>query len=196
MKSIFKILAIGIILSSLAFTPNTSKLVIIDVSHGGIDQGALIDGFSEKEISLQIAQKIFELNKNSDLEIILNREDDITLTLNDRIEMVNELQPDYLISLHLNSSQNTEVNGVEVFVCRDSGFYEKSNRLAHRIIGNLPTDVANRGIKNSAFHLLRNVEVPSALIELGFMTNELDRSRLTSEQGQYDIAKSILEAIQ
>lgn len=117
MKNLLKIasvVALGFLLS-FSFSKE-KKVVVIDAGHGGTDLGANREGINEKEIVLNIAKKIKLLNQNQNLEIILTRDDDTYPSLTDRTKKINELKPDYSISLHVNNSPRKIVDskGMEV----------------------------------------------------------------------------------
>ena len=177
----------------LAFTNVDKKTIVIDVGHGGQDNGTTVNGFDEKEIALNIANKIKELNKNSNVVIILSRDSDKFLSLSDRANQINSVKPDFVISLHANATDNQKENGKQIFVSDKNKQKEKSGDLALKLFYSFKD--RNVEIKKADFYLLKNVEYPIALVELGYLTNETDREILTTEKGQYKLAKSILSVI-
>ena len=178
---------------TLAFTNVDKKTIVIDVSHGGHDNGTTAHGFNEKEIALNIANKIKQLNKNSSIEIILTRDSDKFLSLNERTEQINKLKPDFVISLHANATDDKKESGKEIFVSDKNKQKEKSGNLALELFYSF--NDRNVEIKKADFYLLKNVEYPIALLELGYLTNENDREVLTTEKGQSELAESILNVI-
>ncbi len=180
-------------LNPLDFTGSNKKTIVIDVSHGGQDNGVSIGNLNEKEITLNIAKKIKELNENDNVEIILTRDSDKFLTLNERIENINVLKPDFVISLHVNSNEDRSQNGMEIFVSNKNKQKDKSTKLALDLLNSFDNHQVE--IKNADLYLLKNVNYPIALVELGYLTNENDRELLTSENGQLELVTSILNAI-
>lgn len=179
---------------SLSFTNIEKRTVVIDVGHGGDDSGVIFKEISEKEITLIIAQKIKELNNDSNIEIILTRDSDAFKSLQERVDFINSLKPDCVISLHVNyNSFNKNTNGVELYVFHDENENEPSLNLAKKIQREVGE---NSEIKKAGFFMLKNVECPATLVELGFLSNENDRQFLTSEQGQSELAQAIYKAIQ
>ena len=193
MKNLMKFIGLAFLTITLAFTTVDKKTIVIDVSHGGKDPGTIINGFNEKEIALNIANKIKGMNKNSNVEIILTRDTDEFLTLKERANKINELKPDFVISLHTNSTDNEKENGKEIFVSDKNKQKEKSGNLALELFYSFKD--RNVEIKKADFYLLKNVEYPIALVELGYLTNENDREILTTEKGQTELAESILSVI-
>lgn len=91
--------------------------IVIDPGHGGKDPGALGRRSKEKDIVLSVALKLkSRLEKELGVEVLLTRNDDSFLTLQERTRFANENQADVFISLHCNAAQNTGSSGVEVFI--------------------------------------------------------------------------------
>ena len=171
------------------------KTIVIDVSHGGKDNGFEIDGFKEKDLAFEIALKILALNKDEKINIVLTRDADDFISLTQRVEFINSLNPDYVISLHINSSDDSEINGFDFFVSLESILSEKSNALAQSLESSISMEFPCNGIQNSNFYILKNVETPITLIEMGYLSNDNDRAILTSEYGQSKIAEAIYNTI-
>lgn len=193
MRNLMKFIGLVFLTITLAFTNVDKKTIVIDVSHGGHDNGTTAHGFNEKEIALNIANKIKQLNKNSSIEIILTRDSDKFLSLNERVEQINKLKPDFVISLHANATDDKKESGKEIFVSDKNKQKEKSGNLALELFYSF--DDRNVEIKKADFYLLKNVEYPIALLELGYLTNENDREVLITEKGQFELAESILNVI-
>tara|TARA_R110002124_G_scaffold100353_2_gene247229 strand:- start:1144 stop:1581 length:438 start_codon:yes stop_codon:yes gene_type:complete len=130
MKNIFRIIGLAFLTITLAFTSIDKKIILIDVSHGGYDNGISIGELNEKEITLNIAKKIKELNENANVDIILTRDSDKFISLNERTESINKLRPDFVISLHVNSNEDRSQNGMEIFVSNKNKQKVKSEKLA------------------------------------------------------------------
>ncbi|MCF4101909.1 N-acetylmuramoyl-L-alanine amidase [Gillisia sp. M10.2A] len=193
MKNLLKIFGLVVITVAFAFTPVEKKTVVIDVSHGGHDSGVEQNGISEKEVVLSVAKYLKELNKDDNIEIVLTRDVDNFLSLTERVELINSVKPDLAISLHVNSSKNENANGVELFISDNSEKKEQSRKLAVKLQNIIQYNKSE--IKKANFYLLKNVNYPIVVLELGFLTNQQDRVLLTSEEGQIEIAKAVYEAI-
>lgn len=194
MKKTLKLFGILFVTLLLSFcTPNKKMtIVIIDAAHGGKDNGAEIQNTFEKDITLSISKKIKELNGNDKIEIVLLRDNDEFLSLADRLKKVNEIKPNLLISLHLNSNNDESENGIEIFVSKLNSNFEKSKEIAESLINSSPTILKNRGINEADFLILKDSNCPAIALELGFMTNINDKEFLESENGQNRIAEMIL----
>ncbi len=184
---IISIVALGVLLS-FSFS-KAKRVVVIDAGHGGTDLGANRNGVSEKEIVLNIAKKIKALNRNQNLEIILTRDDDSYPTLKDRTGKINDVKPDFAISLHINNSprETTESKGMEVFV--------QDNEVSKKLASKFYEKFQDLKIKTENLYILRESKTPAILLELGFMNNPNERNYLASEKGQSEIAEKILRII-
>ncbi|REC49681.1 N-acetylmuramoyl-L-alanine amidase [Chryseobacterium pennipullorum] len=174
----------------LSFTPLNKKYIIIDAGHGGSDAGAVYGQFSEKDISLNIAKEIHKINKSQDkYEVILTRDADISSSLPDRTILINNLNPEMVISLHVNKSPEKETpkHGFEVFIQNSEG----SKKLADKISKKFSAQT----IVERNLHILRETKAPAVLVELGFINNTQDRNYMTSEKGQKEIAQKFVEII-
>jgi N-acetylmuramoyl-L-alanine amidase len=172
------------------------KVIVIDAGHGGKDPGAKIDEELESKIVESIAKKIKALNSSEDLKIILLREDDSFLSLSDRVNKINQINPDMLISLHLNASKNPNEKGVNAFISSQNGFYEKSLDKANKLIENISNNnLTKGGVKDANLYIIKNSKCPAILLEVGYLSNENDKAYITSESGKDEIAKNILKLL-
>lgn len=195
MRNNLRILGFALLLFTYSFSYASEKIIVIDVSHGGKDNGYESDGHKEKDIAFEIGLKIVALNKLNNVRIILTREGDYFVSLKDRVEYINALNPDYVLSLHINSNDDTEINGFDFFVSTQNDLSEKSNLLAQNIESSIPKEFDSNGIKNANFSILKNVDAPITLIEMGYLSNPNDKLLLTSSEGQDKIAQAIYNAI-
>jgi len=198
MKKILALLSLCLVVVLLSFTSlNNKKLVVIDAAHGGHDNGAAKNELYEKDIVEQIAKKIFQKNDPSKVEIVLLRDTDNFISLEDRINTINELNPDLVISLHTNYHSENNKSGVEAYVSAKNSQYEASTEQARKLIEAISNEkLQSRGVKQANFMILRKSNCPTISLELGLLSNENDRNYLTSEEGQNEIATNIIKSIQ
>ncbi|WP_442267363.1 N-acetylmuramoyl-L-alanine amidase [Tenacibaculum sp. ZS6-P6] len=177
-------------------TGSLRKTIVLDVGHGGRDDGSFSKGFQEKEITLQIANKIKTLSKgNEDIEIFLTRSSDEFITLNKRVEFINALKPDYVISLHIASSGLEDMNGFNFFTNNKNKLKKESTTITEKFVKSISKKLKVNTIQNMNSHLLKHIECPGMLIELGYLTNKKDYDLLTTEKGQNKISTTIIGAI-
>lgn len=186
----FKLLVLSLASTAiLSFSPTNKKIIIIDAGHGGNDMGATYNGVSEKQIVLGVASQIKKLNKSEDYEIILTRDSDQYAGLSDRTAMINKLNPEMVISLHINRTPGSETDkkGHEIFTQNS----DASKALAEKISKKL----GSCKIEEKNLHILRESKSPAVLVELGFINNKEDRDYLSSEAGQKELAQKFIEII-
>ena len=193
----FTVFMVAALALSFAFTTSVKKTIVIDAGHGGSDFGATIEKQSEKQIVASIAKKIRSLGLNSNIKIVLLRAEDSNFELSDRIEKINNINPDLLISLHVNASKNQEQNGIEAYVNEKSDFYDQSLQAATNLVEAISNEnLAKKEVKNAKFYLLRHAKCPALILEMGYLSNKNDREYISSSLGQDEIAKSIFEVIE
>ncbi|MCL5289814.1 MAG: N-acetylmuramoyl-L-alanine amidase family protein [Bacillota bacterium] len=159
------------------------KLVVIDPGHGGRDPGAIGNGLLEKEITLMLARKIAKRLGFYDVEVRLTRDDDTYLSLDARAFFANNLKADYFLSLHVNAGRGT---GFESFIYNGPvGANTSSLRsIIHNNIAAFLKDygVADRGKKAANFAVLRETNMPAALLENLFIDTAKDASLLKDDK--------------
>lgn len=198
----------------MEYMPVTNKTIILDAGHGGIDPGKLTDDESvkEKDINLVITLKVRELLEASGALVILTREEDVSLyeedgskttrqkyneNLKNRKKIIKESNADMFVSIHVNSFDQAKYYGAQTFYPKGK---EESEELSKYIQGELKRVVDktnNREIKPSDdIYVLKENEIPSSLIECGFLSNEKEAKLLVDEKYQEKIAWSIYVGIQ
>lgn len=174
----------------LSFSTETKKIIVIDAGHGGNDFGATMNGVSEKDMVLNIARQIKKASdKDGTYDVILTRTDDTSTTLTERTEQINKLNPEMVISLHINRTpeKNTAKSGYEIFIQNT----EKSKNLAEKLSAKL----GECSIKEENLHILRNSKSPAVLVELGYINNIKEREYMNSSDGQREIAQKFADFI-
>lgn len=169
------------------------KMIIIDPGHGGNDTGALRGSTLEKDLTLKIALKVRDCLKEKGLNnIILTRYEDKTLSLDDRVQIANRKDADIFVSIHINASVKSEINGIETHYYTDNG-YNVAKIIHKELMNNV--DAMDRGLFKSKFYVINHTEAPAVLLELGFISNEQERSSLNSSKRQMDSAQAIADGI-
>ncbi len=186
---------------SVASEPLT---VVIDAGHGGEDPGAVDNGLIEKELNLDVAIRLNDILSSSGYQTALTRTDDTLLykqgeedrkkyhDVRNRETFAEEFDNSIFVSIHMNKFSAEYCKGLQTFYSNNN---EKSKILAESIQGNsrlLQTD-NNRVIKsgNETIYLLENLEMPSILIECGFISNKKEASLLSNPEYRKALAFSI-----
>jgi N-acetylmuramoyl-L-alanine amidase len=193
MKLYSVLLGIATLLFSTSFSPSSKSVIVIDAAHGGSDNGSVTPNVMEKQITLSIAQKIKALNQDKDIEVILIRNQDEDMSLEQRNKKIQDLKPSLVISLHANFTNNDiSKSGTEIFVSKQNKYYDVSSNQAQQLMkvwsGQGKTDIT---ISDKNLNLLSKANCPAMAIELGYLSNEKDRNYLISNSGQEEIAKTI-----
>ena len=191
-------------LSQLVTSENVQaqkEVVVIDAGHGGHDPGKVGENDAlEKDINLQIAEKVKKHLEKNGIEVVMTREDDVMedTKLEDmkkRVALINKTKPASTVSIHQNSYSNQNVKGAQVFYYTDS---EESKRAASRMQEELrKVDAENtRQIKsNSDFYMLKKTEVPTIIVECGFLSNLREAEKLVTDEYQEQMAEAICDGI-
>jgi N-acetylmuramoyl-L-alanine amidase len=183
-------------------TSITNRTVIIDAGHGGEDPGAIGNsGSLEKDINLNIALKLQQFVEQNGGLVLMTRVDDAEMEgskKNDmrlRKKLREENEGDIFISIHLNSYPSESCKGAQTFYAND----EKSKELAEKIQKNMVDilDENNTRVakKLTDVYLLKNVNIPSVIVECGFVSNSYEEKLLMDENYQSKVAMAIFMGI-
>ena len=169
--------------------------VFLDPGHGGKDPGAIGNGLQEKDVNLSVALKIDKILKRHNVKVFYSRTTDVFVELSNRATMANNVKADIFLSIHCNSFDDPQAQGLETFSYTGS---LKGAKLAKDIQDSLIRDklyTRNRGIKTANFAVLRLTKMPAALVELGFISNSQDANILRNKQNELAlaVAKGILK---
>lgn len=211
--------------------------IVIDPGHGGRHPGCVgKGGLQEKNVVLDVSQRLKKLlESKTDLEVILTRESDIYLPLENRPVIANQKQGDLFISIHANANRNRKVSGVQSFylnfstdpsvletaarenatstknisemmdtirkIARNTKI-EESKEFALKIHKNLVkclsqkySNVKDTGVRGAPLWVLIGGKMPSALIEVSYLSNSTEESRLRTPQYRQRVAQGIYEGI-
>lgn len=197
MKTLFTTITLAITIALVSFTTiEDEKVILIDPGHGGVDKGGIHNGISEKEIVQQISHYIQEFGADENYRLVFTHTEDNTMTLEERINKANALKPDLLVSLHVNLGNDEHHKGIEAYVSKDNPYYTQSKVLGTKMLKDLTgIGFQNNGLKNAGFMMIRKVQAPAVLLELGYLNNSEDRSMITQLEVQQQIARTILNTL-
>lgn len=174
--------------------PGTGKkLVVIDAGHGGHDPGTIgVTKKKEKDFTLALALKVGKLlEKEKNIDVILTRSDDTFVELSDRAKMANNLKADAFVSIHANSGPSA-ATGTETYWQRESS-KELANVLHKHMVDAM--GLRDRGVKYGNFHVIRETKMPAVLLEVGFLSNKDDESKLFNTTVQNQLAEAIVDGL-
>jgi len=207
-KIISFILLILVSLSFIDFKNSKQFVVVLDAGHGGKDKGTIgYNDLQEKEVNLSIALVTkFLINKyDSNIKVILTRDNDVFIPLKKRSEIAKYFQADLFISIHADYNPNKNAKGIAIFIEKNihSKKYKIDNYRKSLIFGlklnNILTKKVNmksRGILFKNLSVLRNTlnHMPSVLLEVGFISNR-EEALFFEKKGKKALAYSLSKAI-
>lgn len=181
-------------------TPLSGVTVMLDAGHGGTDSGALgvaaVNGPLEKTLNLSVAQATKALLEEYGATVIMTREEDEYLTLDQRRNMARDTKPDIFISVHHNSMDysynSTNASGSECYY-----FTSRSKALAECMTASISraTGRKDRGASNGYYYVTRNDIAPSVLMEYSFIINPQEYSRTYQDEDIYRAAFGTLQRV-
>lgn len=177
-----------------------AKKIALDAGHGLKTAGKQTPtGIKEWTLNDKVRDKVVELLKNYDVEIIHtdNNEGNTDETLASRLQKYKNAGVDAFVSIHHNALTGkwNNATGVEVFTDKNPTAADK--KLAKAIQTRLVkyTGLRDRGVKQEDWYVINQDRIPAVLCELGFMDNKKDYAQMTSEAGQMARAKAIAEGL-
>jgi N-acetylmuramoyl-L-alanine amidase len=213
-------------------------VVVIDAGHGGEDRGARgLAGVLEKELVLDVAARVAGRLREAGLQVVMTREGDETVPLQERTAIANRARADLFVSIHANSAPASAARGVETYFCSLEASDDEARQVAARenlASGERPEDApetdplvailgdlvntehlvesqefarlalgellsegggVSRGVKQAPFVVLMGVQMPAALVEIGFITNAREERALAAEAERDRIAAGIARAV-
>lgn len=184
----------------------TERYVVIDAGHGGSDPGALgvLDEktIKESDLTLSIAKKVKKYIEASGFKVYMTRTTDVYKTLVERPAYANELDAAVFVSIHINSVEDTssDAEGTEVYYAasnNDDSYGTTSEKLAKNVLRSMISNMGsvNRGVKTAEHAVTKRSNMPSCLVEVGFITNEDELRLMTSDSYQNKMAKGIADGI-
>ncbi|CEO12189.1 N-acetylmuramoyl-L-alanine amidase [Paraclostridium sordellii] len=169
--------------------------VFLDPGHGGHDSGALGFGRKESELNLEVAKRVERKLKFQNIEVVMSRKTDEFISLGKRAELANNYGADVFVSIHQNSAENQSANGIETYYHPDKKGY-KPLALDIQNSAIKITGARDREVKSSNLAVLRESNMPSALFESGFITNENESYKLADPSYQDKLATGIASGIE
>ena len=223
-----------------AVIANKEFVVVLDPGHGGKDPGAEASGYRESNLMLELAAAVKEsLIRNTEFKVILTRNEDVFLSLEDRITIATQSGADLFISLHADAVIEGEARGTTVYLLSENATDKMSAQLASRhdrseilrdvdlsgidsqvasvlidiarqetkprnqavasfilqVFKEQITELSSQPLRYAAFSVLKSPDIPSILIEAGFMSTSSDLQNLITPKWRIEFADALSEAI-
>ena len=191
--------------------PVSGKTIVVDAGHGKPDEGAEVgDGTTEAETNLKIALKLQNLLEQSGCSVILTRSDENGIydidsktlkqkkisDIKNRVKIGNESSADIFVSIHLNKIPQEQYDGWQTFYNEKS---EDGKRLAVSIQQNLNESIQKENNRIASkiqnIYIVKNVEIPTTIVECGFLSNQKEKEDLMTDSYQNRLAWGIYNGI-
>jgi N-acetylmuramoyl-L-alanine amidase len=195
------------------------RIILIDPAHGGQDKGLkLTNDVTEKDITLAVALFMKkELAKANNLEVVLTRDSDKTVTEEERKKNIEKTKPDFFLSLHVNGGFGKNASGFELYyqgLSEDKAIKEKKTARDDKLqmknksqndslsVAKIIQENLNalfprkgRGLRKADLPVLDGMPVPALMVEMSFATNADDKNKLLSVKTQAEIARALAKSI-
>src|SRR5699024_8938468 len=142
--------------------------VFLDAGHGGSDPGASGNGLKEKDLTLDITNRVKKLLEDNGFIVKMSRTSDKTTKIEERTNAANKSGADSLVSIHIYSEDENRIerqNTSNAPIPKESIFFA----LCLLDEMTIETKERDRGVKVGNFHVNRASEMPSSLVEMGFI---------------------------
>ena len=192
-------------------------VVVLDPGHGGQDSGAIVGGIVEKDLTLDIAQRVDRLLQAQGMATVMTRMGDSYASLAERAALTNRVPDCIMVSIHFNEGNKAVSSGIETYYADHQiapggpmiswlPFLQhtaaqmpnvESQNLAGCVQEALVTDTQaiNRGTKAAQFFVIANVRQPAVLVEGGFLSNKDETAKLANPDYRERIAGAISAGI-
>ncbi len=189
-----------------SLSPQRTLTVVLDAGHGGIDVGAVgANGTLESDLNLQYCKTLQSMMQDYGINVVMTREDENGLyseyksgfkmeDMRKRRAIIQEVNPDLVISIHMNKYAVSSSRGAQVFYDDEieSG-KELAETLQKVFINNLPS--ARAECKSADLYMLKCTTAPSILVECGFLSNPEEEELLTQESYMRELCYCILASV-
>lgn len=178
------------------------KTLVIDAGHGGFDPGAIgLAGTREKDVNLAVSRRLADYLRQSGATVIETRTEDKALgetkksDMAQRVELAKNNEADVFISIQANFLPQHQYSGAQTFYHKSSARgKELADTIQQAIIDNVGnTDRVAMSIEN--IYVVKSMDIPSVIVEVGFLSNAEEERRLNDEEYQSKMAYAIYVGI-
>lgn len=181
--------------------------VVIDSGHGGSDPGKVgINEVLEKDVNLKIAKIVEKELKKKGYKVVMTRKEDQMLAdessgnakikdMKARVDLINKTAPGLAVSIHQNSYHEETIHGAQVFYYSHSEEGLAAAKLMQQSLLGADSENTRQEKANDTYYLLRRTQVPTIIVECGFLSNQREAALLAGKEYQQKIAEAITEGI-
>ncbi|MBP3462426.1 MAG: N-acetylmuramoyl-L-alanine amidase [Tyzzerella sp.] len=190
-----------VVKDKVAVIDREEPVIVIDPGHGGEDPGKVgVNDILEKDINLQISMKVRDLLEEVGITVVMTREDDKVPDrkkedLGERVELINKTKPTLALCIHQNSYTTPDIFGAQVFYHTKTEEAEDIATLVQESMRAIDPNNKREIKENDTYYMLKFSEVPTIIVECGFLTNPTEAQKLTTEEYQNEVAFAICEGI-
>ncbi|OHB65448.1 MAG: hypothetical protein A2Y77_09795 [Planctomycetes bacterium RBG_13_62_9] len=172
---------------------SATGLVVIDAGHGGKDPGTMVAGIDEKHLVLSVARRVAALLSQRGVTVVMTRQDDRFIELEDRAEIANQRRADLFVSIHADSAPDRSITGYTLYTAPGAS---QAYSIAKSISAAMATTGSGtRGIREAEYKVLVLTRCPAVLVELGYLSNAAEARRLQDPAHQNRLAQAIADGI-
>lgn len=183
------------------------NLIVIDPGHGGEDPGKVgINKALEKDVNLAIALQVKALLEKEKIEVVLTRAEDVMLSrkeasnkklddMKERIKVINKATPELVVSIHQNSYHQEEIWGAQVFYYTHSKEGESAAGILQQALLSCNQENKRQAKANDTYYLLKRTEVPTVIVEAGFLSNYEEAEKLVTLEYQEKVSEAVCAGV-
>ena len=185
--------------------PLWAIVIVLDAGHGGKDPGYHSHRkykSEEKELNLLVVKQLGDIIENEieSATVIYTRRDDTFLSLDKRVELANQNLADLFISIHCNSTSNQAFSGFRIHIhnralVKDFQLAKAIQKQVRQTTKRKVLAIQDATDRNQNLQIIQYTEMPSLLIELGFLSNRREEEFLHTTWGQTQLARAIAAGI-
>lgn len=183
------------------------ETIVLDPGHGGDDPGKVgINLALEKDLNLIIANKVADILVDKGYDVVMTREEDTGVggetgiskveDLAARVELINETNPVLVVSIHQNSYELEEIKGAQVFYYTNSIEGESLAQYVQEALLEIDKENTRQIKDNDTYYLLCRTQVPTIIVECGFLSNMEEANKLIDDTYQTEIANAIVKGLE
>jgi N-acetylmuramoyl-L-alanine amidase len=167
--------------------------VVIDAGHGGHDRGGIPgQRVAEKEVTLDVAQRLKNALAASGYRVVMTRDSDVFVPLGTRVAIANSYDNAIFVSVHFNSAKRSGASGIETY------FYDReslplASAIHYYVAGGAAS--SNRNVRRRGYYVLRKTSVPAVLVECGFLTNPTEAALAETASYRQKLAEEIAAGV-
>ncbi len=184
------------------------NVVVVDCGHGGADPGKVGAGdVLEKDLNLEIGKRVEKKLKKKGYEVVMTRKEDKDLAeggsgnrkiqdMKNRVALVNKSKPGIAVSIHQNSYSDASVHGSQVFYYSHSTEGKEAAAIMQEALLLADPENTRKEKANDTYYFLKRTEVPTIIVECGFLSNPEEAALLSEKEYQEKMAEAIVSGIE